>query len=166
VLKVLNGKELIRDPDIRYPDDKGIADNITGNRIFFHSQREKEFGHFHVFYKKNNKEYVHLLLISMNAKGEPIGLSTVNGWVTGDKYYEANELKKYFDKFSFAPSSYPEEKRIIEFVNAIFEEYRDLIFTLYDERDEWIMNYVNKHYREPFEDRDYDILSSREVSVF
>jgi hypothetical protein len=164
VLKIMDGKKYEFDPNIHYPFDGGIVDPNTNSRVFFHAHRKNEYGHFHTFVEDENGDLIHLLLISMNKQGEPIGLSTVNRWVTGDKYVKANELKKHFEKFSIDKYLFRDE-RILVFIESIFGGYKEQIFTLFDERDEWIKNYVNRNYNEPFEDRDYEVLSSVKIDI-
>lgn len=165
VKKVLNGKKYVRDPYTHYPYDGGITDTVTGCRIFFHAHRENEYGHFHTFVTDDNGDLVHLVLISMNENGVPFGISTVNRWVTGDKYVKADVLKKYLISFQMEASLF-KEKRIVDFVKLVLNAYQQEIFQLFDERDEWIKNYINNNYREPFEDRDYEILSERKINVY
>lgn len=164
VKKVMNGKQYVYDPYTHYPQDGGIKDEKTGYQLFFHIHRENEYGHFHTFATDDKGDLVHLILISMNDEGKPIGLATVNRWVTGDKYVKADELKKLTENFFVDPSIF-KESRLVEFVNHIFKAYNEEIDQLYDERDKWIMDYVNKNYRGPFEDRDFEILSFRDVNL-
>lgn len=132
---------------------------------FFHAHRDDEYGHFHTFIEDEDGELVHLILISMNEKGEPIKLATVNRWVTGDKYVKAEKLKSLFDKFEMDANLFP-EKRLIEFVNYTFKAYKEDIYKLFDERDKWIYDYAGKYFREPYEDRDFEILSSKDINIF
>lgn len=164
VLKVMNGKKYVFDPYVRYPYEGGILDKESRCRIFFHAHRPDEYGHFHTFVENEKGELIHLVLISMNKEGEPIALATVNTWVTGDKYVEAKKLKSYLDSFKMNRNSY-DDKRVIEFVETIFEAYREEIFRLFDKRDKWIRDYAFKYYREPFEDREYEVLSSVKIII-
>lgn len=164
VLKIMNGKKYIFDPYTHYPFDNGIKDEETGCQLFFHAHRENEYGHFHTFARDENNELIHLLLISMDKQGNPLALATVNRWVTGDKYVKADKLKSLSDNFFVNPDLY-KDIRVVEFINNIFKAYRDEIFQLFDERDKWINNYVNNYFREPFEDRDFEILSQKTISL-
>lgn len=164
VRKVMNGKKYEYDPNVHYPYDGGIKDDKTGCQLFFHIHRKNEYGHFHTFATDDKVELVHLILISMNETGEPIGLATVNRWVTGDKYVKADVLKMLADKFYVEPSLF-KDKRIVEFINYIFKAYKQEIFELFDERDIWIKNYVNKNFNEPFEDREFEILSFKKINL-
>ncbi len=165
VLKIMNGKEYKFDPTVHYPYDGGIYDEQTKCRVFFHAHRKNEYGHFHTFTEDNKGNLIHLVLISMNKEGIPIGLSTVNRWVTGDKYVKANELKQYLERFSINKNLFKEEK-VLEFIQYIFKAYKSEIFDLFDKRDAWIEQYVNTNYNEPFEDRNYEVLSSVKINVF
>lgn len=164
VKKVMNGKKYKYDPYTHYPVDGGIKDENTGYQLFFHIHRENEYGHFHTFATDENGELVHLILISMSEEGKPIGLATVNRWVTGDKYVKAEVLKKLTENFYVNPSLFKDPKAV-EFVNHIFKAYNGEIYQLYDERDWWITNYVNNNYHEPFEDREYEIFSEIKINL-
>jgi len=59
----------------------------------------------------------------------------------------------------------PLNERLLEFINKIMLGYKDEIFKLFDERDEWIKNYAYENFREPFEDRDFELLSSIKINL-
>jgi len=164
VKKIMNGKEYEYNPYTHYPYDGGIKDEKTGCQLFFHFHREKEYGHFHTFAADEDGSLVHLVLISMSEEGKPIGLAAVNRWVTGDKYVKANVLKSLADNFFVEPALFG-DTRIVEFVNDIFKAYKEEIFRLFDERDNWIKNYVDKNFREPFEDREFEVLAFRKIEL-
>ena len=165
VKKIMDGRKYEYDPYTHYPIDGGIKDESTGYQLFFHIHRKNEYGHFHTFATDENGELVHLILISMSEEGEPIGLATINRWVTGDKYVKADVLKTLSTKFYIDPALFKDPK-VVEFVNHVFKAYNGEINQLYDKRDRWIMNYVNNNYREPFEDREYEILSERGINLY
>jgi hypothetical protein len=161
---VMNGKKYVYDPYTHYPYDGGIKDEQTGCQLFFHAHRENEYGHFHTFAADENGDLIHLVLISMDENGKPIALATVNRWVTGDKYVKAEILKKLTDNFFINPSLF-KNSRVIEFINIAFKAYREEINMIYEERDRWIMNYVKNNFREPFEDREFEILSEKKIDL-
>lgn len=165
VRKVMNGKKYEYDPYKHYPYDGGIKDATTGYQLFFHIHRKNEYGHFHTFATDEKGDLIHLVLISMDEQGKPIALATVNRWVTDDKYVKADVLKKSTENFfvNLFLFKYP---KVVEFVNDIFKAYNEEINQLYDERDKWIIDYVNKNFREPFEDREFEILSERKINLY
>ncbi|WP_337865543.1 hypothetical protein, partial [Ignavibacterium sp.] len=87
-----------------------------------------------------------------------------NRWVTDDKYVKADLLKNYLDEFQMNPDLFV-EKRVVEFVYNILNAYKETIYELFDKRDEWIKDYVNKNFNEPFEDREYEVLSENKIDV-
>ncbi|AFH49657.1 Hypothetical protein IALB_1951 [Ignavibacterium album JCM 16511] len=164
VKKVMNGKTYVYDPYTHYPYDGGITDEKTGYRIFFHAHRPIEYGHFHTFATDENGNLIHLVLISMNKEGVPIALATVNRWVTDDKYVKSDVLKKLLNNFQMDSNLFV-ERRVVEFVYNTLKAYKDLIYDLFDERDKWIKDYVDKNFNEPFEDRNFEILSERKIDL-
>lgn len=164
VKKVMNGKTYVFDPYTHYPYDGGISDEKTGYRIFFHAHRPNEYGHFHTFATDEKGDLVHLVLISMDEEGKPLALATVNRWVTDDKYVKADVLKNFLDNFQMDSDLFVEQ-RVVEFVYNILNAYKDTIYDLFDERDKWITDYVNKNFNEPFEDREFEILSERKIEL-
>lgn len=165
VKKVMNGKTYVFDPYTHYPYDGGISDEKSGYRIFFHAHRPNEYGHFHTFATDEQGDLIHLVLISMNEDGQPTALSTVNSWVTDDKYVKADALKKLLDNFQMDSNLFVEQ-RVVDFVDNIIKGYKETIYQLFDERDEWIKNYVRNNFNEPFEDREFEILSERKINLF
>lgn len=165
VKKIMVGKEYVFDPYTHYPYDGGIKDEKTGYQLFFHAHRANEYGHFHTFAVDNNGDLIHLVLISMNEIGEPIGLATVNRWVTGDKFVKADVLKKLSSNFQMDKNLF-HDTRVIESINLIFKAYEKEIHQLFDERDEWIKNYAFNNLREPFEDREHEVLSFKALNDF
>ena len=165
VKKVMNGKTYVFDPYTHYPYDGGITDEKTGYRIFFHAHRPNEYGHFHTFATDENGDLIHLVLISMDEEGKPLALATVNRWVTDDKYVKAEVLKNLLDSFQMDSKLFVEQ-RVVEFVYNIINAYKDTIYELFDERDKWIAEYVNKNFSEPFEDREFEILSEKKIKLY
>jgi hypothetical protein len=165
VEKIMAGKEYKFDSYFHYPIKGGIVDEKTGSRVFFHAHRENEFGHFHTFIEDDDGELVHLVLISMDENGTPLALATVNRWVTGDKYVKAERLKELLSRFTIDPELF-EDERLLTFINNIMTGYKENIYKIFDDRDEWIKNYAFTYTREPFEDYDHEILSIKEIDVF
>ena len=164
VQQILNGKKYKRNAMVHYPFDGGVVDQSTGYRVFFHAHRKKEYGHFHTFFEKPDGELIHLVMVSMDKKGYPIKLSTVNRWVTDETYVNASEVKQHFLKFNMDSALFP-DPRIGEFVSHLFKEYSKDIQRLLEQRDETIKDYVKTYAREPFEDRSLEILSTMDISV-
>ena len=101
----------------------------------------------------------------MNEEGQPIELATVNRWVTDDKYVKADVLKYFLDNFQMDSNLFI-ERRVVEFVENVIKGYKETVYELFDERDKWIKDYVNINFNEPFEDREFEILSERKIDLY
>ncbi|WP_372611878.1 hypothetical protein [Halomonas sp.] len=76
-----------------------VYDGESGSQVYYHAHRREEHGHFHLFHRppQDNrpgevKTPSHLVAISMDRWGAPIGLFTTNRWVTGERWRSAEEV--------------------------------------------------------------------------
>ena len=96
-----------------------VYDPETHSQYFYHAHRAKEHGHFHTFLREkgmpdecqpveqSDAEFMHerddklshIIAISMNRAGFPIGLFTTNRWVTADNWYAADDVVMMLDRF-------------------------------------------------------------------
>ncbi len=121
-----------------------IGDGITGSEIW-------------------DADSAHLIAISVNARGLPIDIFTVNQWVTGDHWCRGASLARVatgFDVSQAGPSL------IATWLKAFFTLYREEIRELLLERDANIQRALARHdpgYRVT-EDRSLEVLSSKKLS--
>ncbi len=180
--------EVLRDEGTFYELDhypKGDAyDQETHSQYYYHAHRESEHGHFHTFLREagmpaglkpveqshapfmdERKDTLsHLIAISMDNKGFPIGLFTTNRWVTADTWYAATNVIAMLDAFDMdmARPSWATNLWITNMVRL----FRPEIEALIHERDEKVAAWRQQHPGEDvFEDRDLEITSFKEISV-
>jgi hypothetical protein len=182
VAEVLRGQGEFYELD-HYP--KGdVYDSETHSQHFYHAHREGEHGHFHTFLreegmpedcspaeqseapfmKERDDKISHLIAISMNRAGFPIGLFTTNRWITADNWYKADDVIKMLDRFEMdlAYPSWP----VNIWLTAMLRLFRPQIMELVLERDATVEDWQNKHpENDAFEDRGCDITSARRISV-
>lgn len=182
VAEVLRGQGKFYELD-HYP--KGdVYDSETRSQFYYHSHREKEHGHFHTFLreegmpkdcrpiKQSKADFMnerddnlsHLIAISMNQAGFPIGLFTTNRWVTADNWYVADDVIMMLDRFEMdlAWPSWPTNI----WVTAMVRLFRPQIEELVRERDGAVADWRKKHPKsDVFEDRGCGITSTRKISV-
>lgn len=182
VAEVLRGEGKFYEFD-HYP--KGdVYDSETHSQFFYHAHREREHGHFHtflrekgmpkdcrpvkqseaIFMKERDDKLSHLIAISMNRAGFPIGLFTTNRWITADNWYKADDVIKMLDRFEMdlASPSWP----VNIWLTAMLRLFRPQIMELVRERDATVVDWQNKHpENDAFEDRGCDITSARQISV-
>ena len=165
-----------------------IYDHATHSQYFYHAhvkgQRKGEHGHFHTFLRAkgmpagvspapNNGDaewpdgdnaLSHLIGISANPKGIPIGLFSVNRWVTGETWYAAEHVIEMLDLFDIdhANPSWPANR----WVTAMLRLFRPQIIELVRKRDVAIADWQRKYPdRDVDEDRELEITSTVATSV-
>ena len=182
VAEVLRGQGEFYEFD-HYPEGD-VYDRETHSQYFYHSHREGEHGHFHAFLrekgmpkdcrpvpqseadfmKERDDKLSHLIAISMNGAGYPIGLFTTNRWITADNWYTADDVIKMLGHFEMdlAWPSWP----VNIWVTSMLRLFRPQIAELVRERDAAVASWRKKHPDvDAFEDRACDITSVRKISV-
>ena len=170
-----------------YPNGD-IYDHATHSQYFYHAhvkgQRKGEHGHFHTFLRAkgmpagiapiaysgdaewpvDDKALSHLIGISMNPKGFPIGLFSVNRWVTGEAWYTADDVVAMFGRFNIdhASPSWPANR----WITAMLRLFHPQIIELVYKRDVVVADWQRKYPdRDVYEDRDLEITSTMAISV-
>lgn len=168
-----------------YPADD-VYDADSKSQYYFHTHRglSGEYGHFHTFLRaggmptslkpiKNtgqepwpsgSEALSHLICISMNQQGYPIGLFTTNRWVTGETWYDAESVIEMLDSFSI-DHAHP-NLAVNQWITAIFRLYRSEIHELIMLRDQKIKHWRKSHPgSDVFEDRKLEITSYQTINV-
>lgn len=166
-----------------YPADD-VYDTDTRAQYYYHAHRGSEHGHFHTFLRKpglavgrapltctaikqgedGEDDIAHLIAISMDAYGWPIGLFATNRWVTGEAWYPADDVIAMLGHFriNHAYPSWP----VNRWISAIFVLFRPHIEALLRHRDQVIADWARLHPgTDVFEDRELDITGSLPISV-
>lgn len=166
-----------------YPADD-VYDTDTRAQYYYHAHRGSEHGHFHTFLRKpglavgrapltctavkqgedGEDDIAHLIAISMDAYGWPIGLIATNRWVTGETWYAADDVIAMLSHFriNHAYPSWP----VNRWISAMFVLFRPHIEALLRHRDQIIADWAHWHPgADVFEDRELDITGSLPISV-
>lgn len=163
-----------------------VHDSETHCQYFYHAHRgiNGENGHFHTFLRaKGMPEGVspapydgdtewpsgddalsHIVCISMDPKGYPIGLFSTNRWVTGETFYSATDVISMLDKFEM-DMLYPSWPVNI-WITSTMRLFRPQIEQLLRRRDVSIEEWRSKHPdADVYEDRDLEITSQQTIDV-
>lgn len=161
-----------------YPEDDAI-DRASGYQWFYHSHAPgdrpgaAEHGHIHLFARRkrwsrrlgSKREAAfarlpggvegpvntrHLLAIGFDAKGLPVSLFTVNGWVTGDRMLSAETTASLLEGMAL-DTGYGEVDAVIE---AVVRLYRAEIRDLLERRDRTLWDFAGT-----------DVLSNESIEV-
>jgi hypothetical protein len=161
-----------------------VYDRDTHSQYYYHAHRSGEHGHFHTFLRqagmpagiapvpeaatrdwpKGSDAQSHIIAVSMDRYGYPIGLFTTNRWVTGETWYSAENVCAMLDHFGIdhAYPSWPTNR----WLTGTIRLFRPQIEALLHERDTGLMGWAAEHPdRDAFEDRELEILSETSIDV-
>ena len=168
-----------------YPKDD-VYDADSNSQYYFHTHRglSGEYGHFHTFLRADGmpdsarpitntgKEpwpsgddaLSHLICISMNQQGYPIGLFTTNRWVTGETWYDAEQVIEMLERFNIQ-HAHP-NLAVNHWITAMFRLYELEMVELLKQRDKKITEWRVAHPKvDVFEDRKLEITSRIKIDV-
>lgn len=168
-----------------YPGDD-VFDADTHSQYYYHAHREDagEHGHFHTFLRQpgmpegtlpvsyegeepwpaGKDALSHLIAISMDAYGFPIGLFATNRWVTAEAWYKAEDVIAMLSRFNIdhAWPSWP----VNIWISAMMVLFQPQIELLLRQRDEVVSNWTQAHPGvDVFEDRALELTGYLEINV-
>jgi hypothetical protein len=167
-----------------YPTDD-VFDHETAGQYYYHAHREGEHGHFHTFLRAGGMPpgvaplpypratadwptgadaHSHLIAISMDAYGFPIGLFATNRWVTGETWYPCEDVIAMLNRFAIdhAFPSWP----VNRWISAMAVLFRSHIEQLLRQRDQVVQAWQRMHRAEDvFEDRALEVTGYLPISV-
>jgi len=167
-----------------YPPDD-VFDDETASQYYYHAHREGEHGHFHTFLRakgmpkgvaalsyplrsepwpNGSDAHSHLIAISMDAYGFPIGLFATNRWVTGETWYPCEDVLRMLDRYEIdqAFPSWP----VNRWITAMMVLFRPHIETLLRHRDRVITRWqIANAGRDVFENRELEMTGYLPISV-
>jgi len=188
VAEVLRGQGTFTEWN-HYP--KGdVYDRETHGQYYYHAHpsqlRAGEHGHFHTFLRHKGMPkgvkpapmtstvkrplgkdaLTHLIGISMDKRGYPIQLFSVNRWVTGETWYKAEDVIALLDLFDIthAVPSWPTNR----WVGAMINLFRPQLEWLIRERDEAIRVWQAGNPDDEavvYEDKKLEVTSVLDISV-
>ncbi|TBR12569.1 MAG: hypothetical protein EPO43_13385 [Rugosibacter sp.] len=177
---------------VHYPGDD-VIDRTSGYQFFYHSHSPEdrdstmEHGHFHVFARMDGHEHsieldteedflrhlngeqpantstIHLLCVSLNAKGVPNALFTVNRWVVGDHLLSAATTLRLISSFTVQVKSC---RRVSKWLAALLALFWPQIEHLLIERDRTLLGLAAGRLDAGLlEDESVEILSSVPIDI-
>jgi hypothetical protein len=165
-----------------------VFDPESHSQWYYHVHDEKdrpgEHGHFHTFMRSGGMpegvspaplpDYApksdphdlvcHLIAVSMDRSGRPVGLFTTNRWVTGETWYAARDICAMLDSFDVQMSrpSWP----VNRWLTSMLRLFRPQIEALVQQRDEQVRAWQRQHPdRNTFEDRRLEVTSQMPIDA-
>lgn len=161
-----------------------VYDRDSHAQYYYHAHREGEHGHFHTFLRAKgmpdearpapeaagrdwpagDKALAHIVAISMDKKGQPLGLFMTNRWVTGETWYPAESIAAMIDRFEIdhAYPSWP----VNRWITGMLRLFHPQIIQLLRERDA-ALEARRKEYpdRDVHDDREFEVLAECRISI-
>ncbi len=182
--EVLRGQDTFYEFE-HYPKDD-VFDEETHCQYYYHAHRAEagEHGHFHLFIRQpgmpedilplahsgeekwpaGSEALTHLIAISMDAYGFPIGLFSTNRWVTDEAWYNAEDVISLLDRFKI-DHAYPSWPVNIWLSNFLVL-FRPQVEWLLRERDRVVAQWRQNHPGiDVYEDRKLDITGFLAIDV-
>ena len=144
----IEGREVVEFE--HYPPDE-VIDARRGSQFYYHSHRDgdREHGHLHLFWhatSSGRRRYsrpgrprwvrtapTHLVGISLDARGLPVGLFTVNRWVTEGPWFDAATTMSFVERFEMADVA--GHAQSCRWLTGFVQLYQPLIAHLLAQRD-------------------------------
>jgi hypothetical protein len=165
-----------------------VFDPESHAQWYYHAHDKKErpgeHGHFHTFMrgggmpegvapealpdfqpKKQKHDLVsHLIAVSMDRSGWPIGLFTTNRWVTGETWYPARDVAAMLDGFEMRMDQ--PSWAVNRWLTALLRLFRPQIEALLRQRDARVRAWRRQHPdANAYEDRRLEVTSHLAIDV-
>jgi hypothetical protein len=146
-----------------------VFDAETGAQWYYHchppEEGRVEHGHFHCFVRPDGAggPVHHLIAVGVDPYGKLLRLFTVNQWVVGDAWLDAEGTVALLPRFNvhLARPSY----LVNRWLTAIIELYSDEIASLINARDRTIEAHTPPEGTAPREDRALEVTSELAVDL-
>lgn len=155
-----------------------MVDARSGSQFYYHAHRDgdREHGHLHLFWHASasgKRRYfrhgkprwgrtapTHLLAISLDARGLPIGLFTVNQWVTDGHWLDAARTLACVHRFALGKLAGYEQS--CQWLNGFVRLYRPVIEQLLVQRDRQLARRSNLS--QALQDHGLEVLSQTPIN--
>lgn len=148
-----------------YPE-QDVFDPVSGAQWYYHchddSDEKGEHGHFHCFIRPEgpNGPACHLIALGVDARGKLKRIFTVNQWVVGGDWFNAEKTNALLDDFN-VELAHP-DYLVNRWLTAVIARYEDDIRKLNIQRDE-ALGAIEGPREEAMQNRAYEVLSELRV---
>lgn len=159
----LRGQGVFYEVD-HYPSGD-VYDNRSGSQYYYHHHRESdEHGHFHTFVRADQTQPTHLIAISMDMMGLPVGLFTTNRWVTAERMLPAPSVLELVDRFRI-DHAHP-NWAVNRWLGAMLKLFFPQIQALLEHRDQVLQSRAEANPDQRItEDPSLDVIGELAISV-
>ena len=163
-----------------------VYDNESYAQYYYHNHREdmNEHGHFHTFMRAGGMDkkvepvpykgdvqwqlgenaVCHIISISMDKAGFPIGLFATNRWVTGETWYKSTDVAGMLDNWEI-DHAFP-NLSVNVWITAMMRLFKPQIVELLQHRDQVVQSWADANTStDVFEDRQLEVTGELQISV-
>ncbi len=160
LIRALTGDGIIQSR-LHYPAGD-LIDRVSGTQCYYHCHRgDHEHGHLHVFGRASlEAPLTHLLAISLDTRGLPVELFTVNQWVSRDVWLTAATTLAIMDRVSLQHSAC--DPSFALWLVHFLRFYRPQVQQLLIQRDRCLQQAASEPSQALY-NRDLEILSSQSI---
>lgn len=170
VLEVLDSDKPLEE-NKKYPPDL-LQFNQTGWRAYYHCHPasragnhrfQGEHGHFHIFVRTQTapEKWSHLVALAMDNMGQPLGWFTVNHWVSGEAWENADALVKHLNTIP-----YDKQDSLVEYwLLSLLALNSDGVKSILYERDKVILEQNDVTGVDCKQDKDIYLLSEIKINL-
>ncbi|MBC3882864.1 hypothetical protein H8K35_15830 [Undibacterium sp. LX40W] len=162
-----------------YPEDD-VRDHQHHSQYFYHAHPGQqrpfvEHGHFHLFVHAQelglrpvrelySEAPAHLIAVSMDATGMPIGFFVVNRWVTKGPWLSSQQCEIALDHFAIKGKQ--GNRQVNTILSSLVRLYRQAILDLIEERDRTMVKISKgRDRRSVFADQTIEVICYRPISL-
>jgi hypothetical protein len=153
-----------------------VTDQRRGFQFFYHCHRDEglEHGHVHLFAHATRSgrrrrlrgenpwartDPSHLIAVGLDARGLPLSIFTVNRWVTGGHWLDAQTSLHWLQGLAF--SDVPGHAHSCQWLSGFVQMYLPVITRLLRQRDHWLARQKDRALA--LEDQGTEVISSANI---
>lgn len=173
---LLLGRDDTAEPFRHYPAGD-VYDFASHSQFYFHSHRDHEYGHAHLFLRPAGMPMgcrplvavggadspCHLIAVGFGHNGFAAELFTTNRWVTGESWYAADQVERMLPCFHVDNAG--DGGRVGRWLTALLKLYRPLIVTLVQRRDRAVAEWAAGHDGDALNDDRLDVTSHAAIDT-
>ncbi|MGE5517833.1 MAG: DUF6969 family protein [Bacteroidota bacterium] len=164
------------EPFQHYPPGD-VYDFVSHSQFYFHRHRGGEHGHAHLFLRPAGMPAgcrpvvaaggadspCHLIAVGFGHHGFANELFTTNRWVTGESWYDADQVARMLPCFSVDAAG--AGGRVGRWLTALLGLYRPLVVALVQRRDQAVAAWAAEHDGDAFNDDRLEVLSHAAIDI-
>ncbi|MGQ9724148.1 MAG: DUF6969 family protein [Tepidimonas sp.] len=159
--------------ELRHYPERDVVDTQHNTRFFYHAhdgqrwgnEAPTEHGHFHLFWEDSKAGPVHIVALSLDARGQPLRWFATNRWVTGGAWWPAKKLVARLPRFRITRAG-GRLAPLASWLTAMVQLFADELAALLRARDAALQAACRTQPRSTaWQDRSLDVLAHCDAAL-